>query len=713
MTGRYEIGDEIGRGATSVVHRGRDLRLSRVVAVKVLRADHEDEPAFLARFRRQAANAALLNHPAIVAVYDTGELPADEGGEPFVVMEFVAGRTLRAALNADGPPSVDRAVTIVDDVCSALEFAHRRGILHRGVCPENVMTDSSGAVKVMDFGMSRRAVAGDRDKARPAEYLSPEQVRGEPVDARSDVYGTGCLLYELLTGTAPFTGDDPVAVAYRQVGEPARPPSESMPAVPADLDAIVLKALAKDPLDRYQSVADLRTDLARAVVGLPVVASVPAAPGRPPRVGRPGSIRRSITAARAATAAAGITDRERLAGPPLLAPPMRAQPVDDADPAPRRRGRRVASFVGFGVVCVAGLATAVWLTMTVITAPPPARPVAVPDLSGMTLDDARQTLSGKNLLVGTVTEQDSTADQTGRIVEQRPSGRTEVAGRTPVNLVVGHGVRSVTVPDLGGLSPDRARQALAAVGLVYSEQQQSSSDADRGKVLAQSPAAHEQSPPGGTVAVTVGTGMPMVTVPDGIIGVSVDDATAILAGAGLSAVGVEQDGTPAAGIVIGTDQSPGQRVPEGSPITLNYSNNALMVMPNLTGRGREAAAALLQAQGWAGDAGTITVSSAPAPSPNLIGAVVSQQPAAGAVVRKLGTPVSVGIGVQQITMPALVGKPRGEAENMLRAAGATKVTFADGGAAPRGQAGRVAAQSVPGGTAITADTTVVVTVYRG
>jgi serine/threonine-protein kinase len=621
-------------------------------------------------------------------------------------MEFVEGRTVRTALDADGPPPVDRAVTIVQDVCTALEFAHRRGVLHRGVCPENVMIDSSGAVKVMDFGMSRRAVAGDDDPARPAEYLSPEQARGEPVDARSDVYGTGCLLYELLTGAAPFTGDDPVTVAYRQVGEPARPPSEASPDLPADLDAIVLKALAKDPLDRYQSVADLRGDLAREVVGAPTVAAAAAtaSAGRPVGAGRPGSTRHP--------AAARMADPRPAAGPPLLAPPTRTQPVDDTEPASARRGRRVASFVGFGVVCVVGLAAAMWLTLTVVTAPPPARPVAVPDLSGMTLDEARQTLSGKDLLVGAVTEQDSTPDQTGRIVEQRPSGRTEVAGRTPVNLVVGRGVSVVAVPDLDGLTPDRARQALAAVGLVYSEQQQPSSDADRGKVLAQSPAAHEPSAPGSTVAVTVGTGLPMVTVPDGIVGVSVDDATAILVGAGLTAVGVEQDGTPPAGIVIGTDYSPGQQVPEGSPITLSYSNNALMVMPNLTGRGQDAAATLLRGQGWAGDASTMTVSSAPAASPNLIGAVVTQQPAAGAVVRKLGTPVAIGIGVRQITMPALIGRARGDAEAVRRAAGATRVTFVDGGTAPRGQAGRVAAQSVPSGSAITADTALVVTVYR-
>jgi len=699
VTGRYEIGDEIGRGATSVVHRGRDLRLDRDVAIKVLRADHEHDPAFLSRFHRQAANAALLNHPAIVAVYDTGELPADgdAGGEPFIVMELIEGRTLRAELDDDGRLPTARAVAIVADVCAALDFSHRHGIVHRSVCPENVMLEPSGAVKLMDFGIPRPVLAngdgpGSERFARVVGYLSPEQTRGEPVDARSDVYGTGCLLYELLTGAPPFTGDDPVAIAYRQVGEPPRPPGELVATVPADLNAIVLKALEKDPLDRYQSAADLRSDLARVLVGTPALATT--------------------------VSAAGGSGTSRIGGhrppgasPPLLAPPTRTRPADDGEPPPARRSRRVASFVGFGVICVVALAAAVWLTMGVITAPPPARLIAVPDLSGMTLDDARQALSAKNLTVGAVTEQDSTQDETGRVLAQRPSGLTEVDGSTPVNLVVGRGVSVVTVPDLAGMTPDKARQALSDLGLTYTEQQQQSSDPDKGKVVAQAPAAHEQAAPGSAVTVTVGTGLPMVAVPDGILGASVDDATGILADAGLTAVAVEQDGTEPTGVVIGTDHSSGQQVPQGSPITLNYSNNALMVMPNLVGRGKDAAVALLQNQGWAGDAGSMSITSAPASSPSLIGAVVTQQPAAGSPVRKLGTPVSVGIGVRQTTMPALVGKSRSDAENLLKAAGLTQVTFADGGTAPRGQSGKVSSQSVPGGTAITADTPVVVVVY--
>jgi serine/threonine-protein kinase len=372
----------------------------------------------------------------------------------------------------------------------------------------------------------------------------------------------------------------------------------------------------------------------------------------------------------------------------------------------------LASFIGLGAVSVIALAAAVWLTMSVLTAPPPARPVAVPDLSGMTVDQARRTLSAKDLTVGIVTEQDSAEDETGRVLFQRPSGLTEVGSRTPVNLVIGRGVRAVSVPDLAGMPEAGAKQTLTALGLKYTEQRQPSSDADNGKVVAQAPAAHQQAAPGSEVSVTVGTGLTRVSVPDGIIGVGVDEATDVLAGAGLTAVGVEQDGTAPTGVVMSTDHAPGDRVPEGSPITLNYSNNALMVVPNLVGRSRYAAAQLLADQGWAGGADTIRTSPAPAAADNLIGLVVTQQPVAGSTMPKLGTVVSVGIGVKQVTMPDLVGRTRAEAENQLRAAGATNVTFAEGGTGRRGQSGRVAAQNVPGGTAITADTTIVVVLYR-
>src|SRR5436189_1010632 len=235
------------------VLRGRDTRLGRDVAVKTLRADLARDPAFQARFRREAQSAASLNHPAVVAVYDTGEDETAEGGSaPYIVMEYVDGRTLRNVLQTDGRLLPDRALEITRDVLGALDYSHRAGIIHRDIKPGNVMLARTGEVKVMDFGIARAVSDAQATMTQTAQvigtaqYLSPEQAKGEKVDARSDLYSTGCLLYELLTGEPPFTGDSPVAVAYQHVRENPKPPSQVDSAVTPAMDAIVLKSLAKN-----------------------------------------------------------------------------------------------------------------------------------------------------------------------------------------------------------------------------------------------------------------------------------------------------------------------------------------------------------------------------------------------------------------------------------------------------------------------------------
>ena len=273
LSDRYELGPALGFGGMSEVHGGRDVRLGRDVAIKVLRADLARDPQFQIRFRREAQNAASLNHPAIVAVYDTGEVPTQDIPLPFIVMEYVAGRTLRDMVKSDGPFDPMYACEVLADVCAALDFSHRHGIIHRDVKPANVMITPGGAVKVMDFGIARAlsdaqpAVTQTAAVIGTAQYLSPEQARGESVDARSDVYSTGCVLFELLTGRPPFTGDSPVAVAYQHVREDPRLPSELDPRVPPELDAIALKALAKNPANRYQSAGEMREDLVRVLGG--------------------------------------------------------------------------------------------------------------------------------------------------------------------------------------------------------------------------------------------------------------------------------------------------------------------------------------------------------------------------------------------------------------------------------------------------------------
>src|SRR3954449_3555350 len=289
---RYELGELLGRGGMAEVHIGRDTRLGRVVAIKLLRTDLARDATFQARFRREAQSAAALNHPAIVSVYDTGEEQIVEaaGGVvnlPYIVMEYVEGRTLRELLQDGHPLDVDTALDVTARVLSALEYSHRGGIVHRDIKPANVMVTPNGDVKVMDFGIARAmsdassAMTQTQAVIGTAQYLSPEQARGETVDARSDLYSTGCLLFELLTGRPPFIGDSPVSVAYQHVREAAPIPSSFASDVPDTLDRITLKALAKERDARYSSAAEFRADLEAAIrggaVGAPAVGALAAA----------------------------------------------------------------------------------------------------------------------------------------------------------------------------------------------------------------------------------------------------------------------------------------------------------------------------------------------------------------------------------------------------------------------------------------------------
>src|ERR1700751_6132673 len=279
LGGRYELEGVVGRGGMAEVYRARDIRLDRIVAGQTLREDLGRDQTFQARSRREAQSAASLNHPSIVAVYDTGEDMVGPTPVPYIVMEYVDGRTLRELLRDDRRLLPERALEITDGVLRALDYSHRNGIVHRDIKPGNVMLTRSAEVKVMDFGIARAVSDSQATMTQTAQvigtaqYLSPEQARGERVDARSDLYSTGCLLYELLTGRPPFTGDSPVAIAYPHVRETPIPPSRVDPEIPPWADSIVLKAMAKDPGDRYQSAGEMRNDIQRALQGMPVAAS--------------------------------------------------------------------------------------------------------------------------------------------------------------------------------------------------------------------------------------------------------------------------------------------------------------------------------------------------------------------------------------------------------------------------------------------------------
>jgi beta-lactam-binding protein with PASTA domain len=549
---RYELGELIGYGGMAEVHRGRDVRLGREVAIKILRADLARDPSFLNRFRREAQSAAGLNHPAIVAVYDTGEDEGPGGAPvPFIVMEYVEGRTLRDIIKSEGPLPPRRATEIAAEVAGALDFSHRNGLIHRDVKPANVMITGTGAVKVMDFGIARAlsdnaaTVTQTAAVIGTAQYLSPEQARGESVDARSDVYSTGCLLYELLTGQPPFQGDSPVAVAYQHVRENAPPPSSINSQVPRSLDSIVMKALAKNPLNRYQSAAEMREDLQRVLADRPVQAE------------------------------AVLTDDERTqyiarsnAVPALPRPVV---PVGEDYDDGHGRGKWIWVAVVVALLLVIGVAA----YAIVKAGGNKTAMVQVPSIVGQTQTAAETALRNARLTPGTPTVANGNCSvptpAVGTVCTQALPAGTSLSENSTVNFTI-YQVGTTQVPQCQGQTYQACTQQMQDAKLQYSETQVDNSAA-AGTVLSTSPAAYTQVQQGSSVVITVSSGEVAVASQ---VGKSQQDATTGLNGLGfLNVVAVPQTTNDPTknGIVIG--QSPnGGSFGLSTKITLNVGQYA-------------------------------------------------------------------------------------------------------------------------------------------
>ena len=550
---RYEIGGVLGRGGMAEVHRGRDLRLGREVAVKVLRSDLARDPSFQVRFRREAQAAASLNHPAIVAVYDTGEDRTTTGATPYIVMEYVEGETLRDVIRREGHLEPERAMSLAADICGALDFSHRNGIVHRDVKPGNVMITPQGTVKVMDFGIARAVsdsaatMTSTAAVIGTAQYLSPEQARGEGVDARSDVYSMGCLLYELVTGAPPFSGDSPVAVAYQHVREDPRLPSSINPEVPPELDAILLKAMSKNPANRYQSAAEMRNDLLRALAGQRVEAT--------PVMGD--AEKTTILAAAPAGYGAGYGRDDRW---------------DDDEEEARRRRRRTITIVSVLAVLLLGGAIAAAIALSGGDKPPTTTQVQVPALAGQTEAAARTAVEGAGLKVGEVTNAASTTVAQGLVISSDPAGGAEVAKGSEVKLVVSSGPDTITVPNVVGLTEDRARSKLEQAGFASVSSSQVDSLKDEGSVVAVDPGEGEQAARNAPIRLQVSTGT--IKVPE-VAGKSEAEARGILTKAGFSddqiiSQDVESDDVPE-GAVVGTEPRAGSAVGAGEDIILKIA----------------------------------------------------------------------------------------------------------------------------------------------
>jgi serine/threonine protein kinase len=536
---RYELGALIGRGGMADVRVGRDLRLGRTVAIKRLRTDLASDPSFQARFRREAQSAASLNHPAIVAVYDTAEESDNDGHLlPYIVMEYVEGRTLREVLREGRKILPERALEITADVLSALDYSHRAGIVHRDIKPANVMLTPNGQVKVMDFGIARAVADSSATMTQTAavlgtaQYLSPEQARGEPVDARSDIYSTGCLLYELLTGRPPFVGDSPVSVAYQHVRETPERPSLYNPEVSDDVDAIVAKALTKRIENRYQSAEEMRADIERALMGQSVTA--PAVVGDP-NPGPPGDD--------AATAVV-----------PAL---------DDYEEEPSKRRKWPWILLA---VLIALLIAAFFIIPAVFGGGDENEPdVSVPNVVGEQRAAAIERIEAEGL-VAEVERSPSDAADEGLVISQDPPGGEFLFDGDTVTITIGTGPRTVLVPDnLIGAQVKQAKQALEEVGLRWDVEKEPSSERN-GQVLDVQPAEGEEVSPNSEITLTVSEGYPRV--PD-VRGLSEDEARDALEAEGFSvdARRVETDDAQD-GIVYDQAPSPGEEALPGATVTI-------------------------------------------------------------------------------------------------------------------------------------------------
>ncbi|MFE5596434.1 Stk1 family PASTA domain-containing Ser/Thr kinase [Streptomyces sp. NPDC056549] len=559
LGGRYELGPVLGRGGMAEVYLAQDTRLGRTVAVKTLRADLARDPSFQARFRREAQSAASLNHPAIVAVYDTGEDYVDQVSIPYIVMEYVDGSTLRELLHSGRKLLPERTLEMTVGILQALEYSHRAGIVHRDIKPANVMLTRTGQVKVMDFGIAR--AMGDSGMTMTqtaavigtAQYLSPEQAKGEQVDARSDLYSTGCLLYELLTVRPPFIGDSPVAVAYQHVREEPQPPSNFDPEITPEMDAIVLKALVKDPNYRYQSADEMRADIEACLDGQPVAAAaamgmgMAGAPAYGGGYGYPPEDQ-PTTALRQADPA----------GQTSMMPPV--NPDDgygyDDRPDRRRGGGQKKSNTSTILLVLAGilvLVGAIFIGVSLFDKKDGPQQVSVPQLVGQTMQGAQDL--AKNAQVKIQQAGTERCDQPkDSICRQEPvaDGTAKMDADGTVQVYVSEGAPLVEVPDVVEQSQERAEESLKAKNFKVKVDQEESEE-DPGTVLRQNPDGGTKAEQNSTITITVAKKQ-LSELPS-FKGRTYDQAVQQLNAIGFMSVSKEEvDSTEPAGTVV--DQTP-------------------------------------------------------------------------------------------------------------------------------------------------------------
>ncbi|MCK7623415.1 Stk1 family PASTA domain-containing Ser/Thr kinase [Streptomyces sp. RS10V-4] len=595
LGGRYELGSVLGRGGMAEVYLAHDTRLGRTVAVKTLRADLARDPSFQARFRREAQSAASLNHPSIVAVYDTGEDYVDGVSIPYIVMEYVDGSTLRELLHSGRKLLPERSLEMTIGVLQALEYSHRAGIVHRDIKPANVMLTRTGQVKVMDFGIAR--AMGDAGMTMTqtaavigtAQYLSPEQAKGEQVDARSDLYSTGCLLYELLTVRPPFVGDSPVAVAYQHVREEPQPPSTFDPEITPEMDAIVLKALVKDPDYRYQSADEMRADIEAALDGQPVAATTALG-----AVGY-GEQDQPTTMLRAQDPGPKTT----------MLPPM--NPDDGGygyeERGDRRRGGQKKSNLSTILLVLAAilvLVGAIFIGKAMFSNGNKSNSITVPNLVGKTLAEAKSYGENSSFKVAKRGSKQCDNAKKGQVTEQDPAADTKMNKGDTVTVTMCSGAVQITVPDVKGYTFEEAQSTLKSKGFTDIQQTSKESDATPGTVVDQDPKAQSKAAKDDTITLSVAKAAPKATVPD-VSGQDFNAAQKQLTDLGFKVTrGPDQNVTDPAQNGKVVSQSPGgnQQVAQGSTVTLTVGKSTQAQVPEVRGKKVKDAKQILQQAGF-------------------------------------------------------------------------------------------------------------------
>jgi eukaryotic-like serine/threonine-protein kinase len=568
FAGRYRISRKLGGGGMADVYLAEDQELGRRVAIKMLHGRYANDEQFVERFRREATHAAGLSHPNIVSIFDRGEFD----GSYYIVMEYVEGRTLKELIRSRGLCPVPVAIAYTRQILAALRYAHRNGVIHRDIKPHNVIVDSEGVVKVTDFGIARAGASQMTEEGAiigTAQYLSPEQARGAPVDQTSDLYSTGIVLFELLTGEVPFRGDSPVEIAMKHLSEVPPVPSDLRPDVPDDLDLVVVRALAKEPADRYQSAAAMDADLETVARGGRIAAETAEAATM-------------VLAGEHAIDATAATQIARRPQPPQYEPP--------------KRGRPLWPWLAAIGVLLALLVAGYFLWGPVQDQLEGPQTVAVPYVVGIQASLAVKDIEDAGLIPQVHRVSNSDVEE-GTVFAQNPTEGTRVDKGEVVRIDVSSGKPEVTIPSVVGQTVEDAVAELTRAGL-NAQVVEVNSDRDQGTVTAQSPGAGTVVVEGTQVRINVSKGPKPVTVPS-VVGLPYDQAAAELQQAGFGVSRVDVDSDQAAGIV--TDQEPngGSEGSKGSTVTVSVSKGpSTAAVPDVTTQDVAIAQTTLEAAGF-------------------------------------------------------------------------------------------------------------------